>query len=162
MIKRGEIIAIAVILVLASLNVYLFVNKGDFSYSALSGMIVKEQPKSVSFSLSIFVFVIQWVFFILLLIFLFLRHIKKNEKEKSIIQKVNLNEIKSEKNKAKTDFDILYNLLKEKKRLTIRMIAKLFNISNEKALDWAKILEDHDLATIEYSTFNDPELRIKE
>ena len=63
--------------------------------------------------------------------------------------------------KSETEIDVLYRLLQEKKSLSVATIAKTFGITKEKAIEWAKILEDNDLATVEYPAFNDPQVEIK-
>lgn len=69
-------------------------------------------------------------------------------------------EIKKEelKGRSKTDLDSLYNLLKEKKQLKISVISKIFEISEETAIEWAKIFESGNLAVINYPRMGEPEL----
>ncbi|HLC32025.1 MAG TPA: hypothetical protein VJK51_05145 [Candidatus Nanoarchaeia archaeon] len=67
---------------------------------------------------------------------------------------------KIERPKNKTDLDVLYDLLQEKKHLKLTTITKLFNVSNEVAIDWAQILEGGELATIHYPRMGEPELHI--
>ncbi len=64
--------------------------------------------------------------------------------------------------KAFTDLDVLYATLQKKKILTLPAIAEIFHIDKEKALEWSKILESHDLASIHYHVFRDAELTLKE
>ena len=72
------------------------------------------------------------------------------------------NELKNKKSKVKTDLDTLYLLLKNKKKLNIDSISKTFGVTNEKALEWAKILENSDLVKVEYPAFSSPEVKINE
>ncbi len=64
--------------------------------------------------------------------------------------------------KAFTDLDVLYATLLKQKSLTLPAIAEIFHIDKEKALEWSKILESHDLASIHYHVFRDAELTLKE
>lgn len=64
--------------------------------------------------------------------------------------------------KAFTDIDVLYATLQKKGNLKMSLIAETFNIDKEKALEWSKILESHDLAGIRYRVFAEPELVLKE
>ena len=108
------------------------------------------------------IFIAQWVLIILVLASLIITLIKftlKNKKEEKIEE---IPEIKINNEGASTDLDTLYNLLKIKKTLNTRSISKAFNIPHEKALEWAKILENHDLVRIEYPTFSPPEVKIIE
>ena len=52
--------------------------------------------------------------------------------------------------------------MKEKTSLSTATVAKAFLISKEQALEWGKILEEHNLASIEYPAFSDPEITIEE
>jgi hypothetical protein len=62
------------------------------------------------------------------------------------------------KGKSETDLDGLYSLLKEKKKLKLSAIAKIFKVSEETATDWAKILESGNLAAINYPRIGEAEL----
>lgn len=64
--------------------------------------------------------------------------------------------------KSQTDLDTLFELLKEKKRLKLGAIAVSFHLSDDNALEWAKILESANLATLSYPKFGDPELVLNE
>ena len=161
MVKKSSLIIITVIvLILSGLNIFLFLNKGDTSYSGFSGMIVKEPPElPLKLNFSLIAFTVQWIILIFIVIVTstkFLRH-KKDE-----ITKIDYHIIKERKTRSETDLDILYNLLKKRKEINIRTISKIFGISKEKAIEWAKILENHELVTIEYPIFNYPEVKINE
>mgnify|MGYP001571628672 CR=1 FL=1 len=84
-----------------------------------------------------------------------IKRIQNKEEDKKEVSGVVIN---VKRGKSVTELDSLYELLKEKKTLKISVISKLFKISNEKALEWAKILENHDLGEIEYPAFSEPEL----
>lgn len=62
--------------------------------------------------------------------------------------------------KSKTDLDILYEMLKRKKWVTIDSIEKVFKVNSEVALGWSKILENGNLAIIDYPRFGKPVLRL--
>ena len=164
MVKKGEFITIlSIVVILAGLNLFLFFNKGSASYSAFSGMVAvefTEMPESFkNFNISTIAFIAQWVLLLIIVLVAYARHLS-HKKEEDV--KISYNSIKQQKTKSGTDLDVFYNILKQKKKLRINVIAKIFKISKEKALDWAKILENQDLAMIEYPAFNDPEVRIKE
>ncbi len=61
-----------------------------------------------------------------------------------------------------TDFDKVYKLLLQHKRLKISAIAKAFNVKNDIAEKWAEILEKHGLAKIHYPPLGSPELVLPE
>jgi len=158
--KRGLITIIIFILIFSTVNLFLFSNKNSFSYSSISGKFIKEPinlPEGIT--ISKIAFAIQWVILLIILIFAYVRF-RKHQKEEKI--RINLSEIKRKKSRSETELDILYNLLKEKKKLRIKTIARVFKIPKEKALDWGKILENSELVKIEYPAFSDPEVKLNE
>lgn len=60
--------------------------------------------------------------------------------------------------KSLTDIDIFYIMLQKNKILKLNTVSKAFNIPKELALEWAKILEEHNMAKIRYHTFVDTEI----
>ena len=64
--------------------------------------------------------------------------------------------------KSRTDLDTLYEILKRKKEININDIGKVFKVNLEVALEWSKILEDGDLAMIDYPRFGKPVLKLLE
>jgi hypothetical protein len=60
-----------------------------------------------------------------------------------------------------TDLDVLYELLKEKKRIKFEVISKVFNIDDDLVRDWSRMLEESNLAFVDYPSFGDAELVIK-
>ena len=159
MVKKRLIVVIIFIVILSTLNIYLYLNKGGVSYSALSGNVISAQEISRQLDFSTAIFVLQWFVVVVIVVVAYVKHLKHKKEEKI---KINYDQIKTKKNKSGTDLDILYEILKSKKKLKIGVIAITFNITKEKAHEWAKILENHELATIEYPAFNDPEVRINE
>lgn len=61
-----------------------------------------------------------------------------------------------------TSLDALYKILLEKKSLNINFIEDLFGIKKDLALEWARILESGDLATLDYPGIGAPKLVLKE
>ncbi len=141
-------------------NLYLYYNQSEISYSYLSGKIIKEIPRlPLDINISLIAFIIQWVLLILIILFAYTRYLK-NRREAKV--HLTIQEIKKRKSKTETDLDVVYRILKEKKRLPINLISKSFNIDKEKAVEWAKILENSGLAILEYPAFGEPEVRINE
>ena len=74
-------------------------------------------------------------------------------------------EIIKEKTKpeiSNTDLDILYNLLKEKKKLQVKALAIYFKVEESTIIAWARILEEANLLTIHYPNFGHPILILVE
>jgi len=79
------------------------------------------------------------------------------------VKKVNKNENQIQ-NKQIQDIKRIIKkpIIKDKKVLKISTISKAFDIDKEKAMEWIKILESGDLCIIEYPTFGEPFIKIKE
>jgi len=60
-----------------------------------------------------------------------------------------------------TDIDNLYAVLKVKKRVTLPNAAKVYGVSEEVMMNWAKALESGGLAVVDYPRFGEPELVYK-
>ncbi len=92
--------------------------------------------------------------------------IVKAEKKKVTTQEQKLAEMKRfitlKQDKYETDIDKLYRLLEKYKKVKISEIKKIFSISNEKAEEWAKILEEHNLGHFHYPAFGEPEIQWKQ
>ena len=84
--------------------------------------------------------------------------LKKSRKSK--IPKLPFKVLK--KSKTRTDLDNLYKILQDRKEVSVGDIERTFEISNDIAMDWCKILENAELAMIDYPTFKKPILRIPE
>jgi Ca2+/Na+ antiporter len=119
--------------------------------------IMEKLPWEIDMSL--LVFILQWIVLFLVVLVIVIKIVKHRKKVNEVASS---KEIIPKKSKSETDLDILYNMLKKNKSLSIKAISKIFKISREKALDWSKILENHDLVTIEYPTFDIPEVKINE
>ncbi len=117
---------------------------------------IKPQYKSLS-TTSLVILASEWAF----LIILFISAIIKHKKEVHEDMKDNI-KIQKYKEKTKTDLDILYDVLKEKKHLKLSTITKIFNVSKEVALNWAKTLEAANLAALHYPRVGEPELALNE
>jgi hypothetical protein len=154
--KKRLIILGLFVLLFSGINLYLYFNQGNNSYSKISGLFMEDLQEGMN--LSVIIFIGQWVLLLAIVLFAytrFLRHKREQEEVKPIECNIQPSGTGSE-----TELDCLYKLLQEKKRLSIDTIAKSFNVSKEKALEWAKILENSELVTIEYPAFNDPEVKI--
>jgi hypothetical protein len=144
------------LLVLFGVNLLFFLGRGDGFYGSVTGMFIKEIP--IGMNMGLIAFIIQWAILLLVVILAYMKFLKhRSEEHEKIINFV----IPSPKSKAETHLDVFYHLLQQKKNLSVGSIAKVFKIPKEKALEWAKILEDHDLAIIEYPAFSDAEVKIK-
>lgn len=62
-----------------------------------------------------------------------------------------------EQTKLTTDLDKVCAILKERKRIRVSALAKLFGVSKETILEWGTILESGNLVRIEYPALGEPE-----
>lgn len=147
----------------------ILLNLGFFAYASIdfsnaTGFSIKSTFSNLSknynnmLSVNKYFLLLELVALSFILIFAFKRDkrfyfIKEKEANLKIIRTKGL---------YRTDLDDLYTTLKEKKELTISAIAKLFNISKETVIEWCRILEAGDLAYVDYPSFGDPVLKLKE
>ena len=152
---------LTVILVILILNIVIFSLKyGNFN-RGLTGFSIKttvyEMYSTMPRTSKIFL-LSQWGLLLLLLIYVAI-------KDKAILgrqKEVKGLDLKKFREKAKTDLDALYALLKDKKKIRVAIIAKAFDIDKSLAMDWCKILESGKLATIDYPGIGGPVVRLRQ
>jgi hypothetical protein len=149
---------------LMGIFVVLFIGLSLFSYysrknsaSTMSGMSITNLP--IGINLGLIAFIAQWIVLLMVVIFAYTKFLKHRKEEAEKIAHFVIPKLKSQ---GETEIDLFYRLLKEKKSLTSGTVAKAFNITKEQALNWAKILEEHNLVLIEYPAFADPEFKVAE
>ena len=71
-------------------------------------------------------------------------------------------ELVKKKSKSETDIDVLYNLLQKNKKLSVTKIAQLFKVDKEIIKEWGEVLENNNLAVVDYPRFGEIEIRLKE
>jgi len=100
----------------------------------------------------------QWVIIAIIIIIIFLKNrgIWRRNKEKTGI------DLDKVLKKSKTNLDAVYLILQEKKQLSIRTVCDIFKIKEGLAMEWARILEAGELATIEYPGMGSPLLVLNE
>jgi len=102
--------------------------------------------------------IVQWVFLIALLVYSLFRD--RGMKDKTAELK-GIDLAKMSQN-SKTDLDTLYNVLKDKKKLRLSTISKLFSVKKGTAIEWCKILEADDLVAIDFPAIGEPIIRLVE
>lgn len=122
----------------------------------ISGFAINETEGSKKISaFSKYVIIGEWALLVILIMISMAGDKVRTKKQHVAIQ------LKKSTDTSKTDIDLLYDILKEKKGVSIGTIAETFKLTEKTATEWAKILEDADLATIHYPRFGEPEVRIK-
>lgn len=126
-----------------------------FAIGSITGEQIKENYIKTP-SLSKILILGEWILLIVLVIASLVGDKIRLKKQHTVLQ------IKKSTDKSKTDIDVLYDVLKEKKKVSLGTIAETFSVKEEIATEWVKILEDADLVTINYPRFGEPEVQIKE
>jgi len=175
MVKSGEsklkfFISLIVIITLLHLTAHfmiygtgisLFAEKG-ISGLAIGALEINEdelqdfkssKPQTEKFSK--FLILGEWLFLISLIMFMFI-------KEKMSIKQelIDLNIKDKYKGAGKTDIDVFYEILKEKKSLRVSTVAKIFSVNKSLVMEWIDTLESGNLAYIDYPRFGEPTINI--
>jgi uncharacterized membrane protein len=88
----------------------------------------------------------------------FARLFKKGKKEKNGKKEKQIPTVKLKKGAYETEIDALYRQIQNKGKVKLDEIEKKYKISKELAIEWAKILENHQLAMLEYPALGSPRL----
>ena len=156
--KEGKVLffkTLLLIMIVLLINFVWIVYKGGGPIG-LSGFSISTIENSPSYFLQLSFFtklflIIQWSILFLVLFYVAARDfILVNKSEDAI----DVGSYNSKNNK--TDLDTLYNILQDKKSISVSKVAKIFNIDRDIAFDWCKILETGNLAELDYPGFGDP------
>jgi len=115
---------------------------------------VKDEYAQVS-PISSIVIIGEWSLLIILAIFALVHqrlHLKKAEAHIEI----------KRTDSSKTDLDLLYEALQEKKIISLSNIEKLFKVDRNTVMSWCTTLESSDLARIQYPRIGEPDLVLEE
>jgi len=161
MVKEESLVLVkTMIIVLFVITMELGYYNFVYNPGSISGMAITDITKEydeLSSNLKIFIY-IQLGVLLLVAIFVILK-VKSIWKRKGEKKGINFMEVKK---KSKTDLDALYMILQEKKQLSIRSVTEIFKVSEDLAMDWARILEVGDLVIIDYPGFGSPVMVLKE
>jgi hypothetical protein len=155
----GFAIILGVLFVLAightAMHVHFYGIKSISGFSFADSQSQATLPPSNSLSL---IFVIaEWVVLIGVML---VGRISRKKKSAAEIKRI-IAEKKEASSSAKTDLDVLYEILKHQKKLGISEVASAFGITKDIATEWAQMLEESNLAEIEYSNIGEPVIRIR-
>ncbi len=166
--KKGEKLLFhrmfLIVIMIFFINSAWFLYKyGGMESSGLSGLSVKTVERTfVNLGnmpkISQIFLMVQWGLIFIVLFYTVAKDRMTLNKRKEV-SSVNL---KKKSMKNKTDLDALYEILKKNKKLRISSIAKAFNVNDDTASEWCKILESGNLAEIDYPGFGAPVVKIKE
>ncbi|MBS3083453.1 hypothetical protein J4423_01470 [Candidatus Pacearchaeota archaeon] len=161
------ILIILTLAILVSTHIYYFLGN-PFDLKLLSGGIsgqaiaekitenINEKKIEISFKEKI-ILGAEWI----LVIMIFLRLLIQSKAELKEYEVVITKE-KIRQGASNTDLDTLYNLLKERKKLSVKSLAIYFKVEESTIISWARILEEANLLTIHYPNFGHPILILTE
>lgn len=114
----------------------------------------------LNFNLRIYSFFAIVLELILIFFFLFIDSKNKDEfvKEMRAVKKLKTEFAKS---KNQTDLDVLYNILKERKKIKVSILHTVFDVDRETMRDWIETLESGDLVELNNKKFGESELIFK-
>lgn len=135
-----------------------FSEKGvvGFSIGQFSVGEEKTGQYNIGVSLSQLLVLLEWSAVLIFFVFVYVRNKVDFKREVFEIE----NEMKKIKSSNKTDIDMLYEILKVKKRMSFAVIANIFGVKEQVVKGWAKILESSNLAAIDYPRIGGTELVI--
>ena len=164
MVKEEKPIFVKVILVMVVIlianSVALFYRYGDSSMG-FTGAAISENATKIFTGMSgqVKIFLIaQWSILSILVLAVLIRDSRVRRRNKEV-SGINLEKMSSG---SKTDMDTLYKILKDKKQVRISTIRKSFKIDKDTAMQWSKILESGNLAVVDYSSAEEPVLKLVE
>ena len=124
--RRGLITTIVLITLLAGINIFLFFNGGEISYNTVSGRLIEELPETIfNLDISVIIFALQWIVLALIIIIVYSKYLTH---KKIYLTQQDYQIIKQKKTKSETDLDILYELLKSRKKGLSKPSFYIFNL----------------------------------
>jgi len=159
----GVFLTLVVVIAVAHLAVHFyFYGTGikGFAEAGISGFVSDDSEtndSSSGFPLSKGIIIFEWALILLGIVFVYAKHKVDLKKE--------LHELKIVKSKKRfsrgTEIDKFYELLQDVKHFRLSTAAQLFDVDEDIVEDWAKILEDGNLATLAYPRMGSPEIVLK-
>jgi hypothetical protein len=157
--KEGTIVGFGLLTIVLLIlgNATFLIVKNEDSVGIISGDSIRDVFSGLYSTSTIGhrIFVLLQLF-LLLFVIITIFIIARIRKSKSHLSKKNFI---GKRSRSMTDLDILYNMIKREKEITVRDIGEIFKIKSDVALDWSKVLEKGNLAIIDYPRFGKPVLR---
>jgi len=110
----------------------------------------------------IIVLAIEWILVTIIILVVLIKGKIRLSKDIKESRDITQSGVQFKKERQETDLDLVYKLLKEKKVLRLAVIAGVFGVSRNTAMEWARVLEVGDLAIIRYPTVGDPKIILNE
>lgn len=137
-----------------------FFENGVSGFS-IGGFTVGEEKTgaySAAVSISQTAVIVEWLAILFIFALVYTRNRIEFSKEMKSLQ----SEKAGVDARAKTDLDKLYELLKNKKRISFSAVRKVFDVDEELVKSWAETLKSGNLAGVDYPRIGGPELVLLE
>ena len=99
----------------------------------------------------------EWSLLIILAVFALIQ-----QKDHSKKEGVSIELKKYQKDSSKTDIDILYEILQQRKSISLATIEKTFDVDKRTVMSWCETLESSNLAKIQYPRMGGADLVLDE
>ncbi|MEK6847191.1 MAG: hypothetical protein AABY16_03430 [Nanoarchaeota archaeon] len=164
--KKEKSRALKVVVSLLTLAVlahtfYSFYSANNYSLSGISGKAISEDIDEASSKISFkhrLILAGEW----LLIILIFMVSLIRAKMEIRGVERVMVTNIKTPRGIARTDLDLMYELVKEKKAIKIKALANYFKVDEKTIVDWARILEEANLIRLNYPAVGEPQVVLNE
>ncbi len=140
---------------------YSFYSQNNFNLSGISGKAISEDINDESPIMSFkhrIVLAGEW----LLIISILIVSLIKAKMEMHPVENEIFTKLKNSKGIARTDLDLMYELTKEKKSIKINTLANYFKVEDKTIIEWARILEEASLVSLNYPAVGEPHIVLNE
>ncbi len=138
---------------------YLSYQAGDNDVS-ITGNSIREAVDIFyeTSSLNQRIFILSQIFLLIIIVIAAFIVVRKFKTKEKLVKTDYV--VKNEERRSRTDLDVLYEMLKRKKEIDLEDVEGAFKVAPDIALGWAKVLENGDLAEVDYPRFGKPVLRL--
>ncbi len=159
--KTLKFIALIMLLAVITHTGYSIYNRNSPSFQVgLSGNIITEDlDKVAEVNLKTedkIILISEW----LLVISLIAISVIKERIEIGVADQITITSKKTHLGISKTDLDLMYELINEKKEIKVMALVKYFGVDSSTILEWGRVLEEANLIKVRYPTIGDPILSI--
>ena len=161
--KWLKLVAEIITLLVLTHTFYIFYssNKQELQVG-ISGSTVTEETSEASTNLATNKRLILGGEWLLVISILIVTLIKAKMELQTVVDEVIITPQKTRPSISRTDIDSMYDIVKEKKRLKVRTLAKYFKVDDNTILEWARVLEEENLITVHSPTIGDPQIILNE
>lgn len=166
MVKKKEksrafkLVASLLTLAVLAHTFYSLYSVGSSPFNGISGKAISEDTdgnEKISFKNHL-ILAGEWLIIIVISMISLIRA----KMEMQGVEQVIVTKIKTPRSIARTDLDMMYDLIKEKKVVKVKALAKYFKVEDKTIIDWARILEEANLIIINYPAIGEPQIVINE